>query len=246
VIVAPLLLSRGVHGVKVPEQNTIWLPVPHVGPVSRLVICAPLAELVNVIVKSSIGTLPFHVSKPRPTPGVPQLNDESWLIIQPSPGAIVPLAPEPLKGMTMVAPAIAADARITAKILPKKRRVTPTSVVAVSQLRMSRRFSSGAVYCCFCIYPVRGFATAYNVPNNYSVAESVSQASSGGFVVGALCTAVAFTNPNCNLNGAPTVLRVDSSGNIQSQTQYSYGNGPQSSALNILKATSDGGAIFAG
>jgi hypothetical protein len=88
------------------------------------------------------------------------------------------------------------------------------------------------------------FSTAYSVPYSYSVAESISQASSGGFAVGALCSAAAATTPNCN--GPATVLRVDSSGNIQSQTQYSYGNGPQSTALNILKATSDGGAIFAG
>src|SRR5215831_4782420 len=88
------------------------------------------------------------------------------------------------------------------------------------------------------------FARAYSVPYSYSVAESISQASSGGFVVGALCSAAAATTPNCN--GPATVLRVDASGNIQSQTQYSYGNGPQSTALNILKATSDGGAIFAG
>ncbi len=88
------------------------------------------------------------------------------------------------------------------------------------------------------------FARAYSVPYSYSVAESISQASSGGFVVGALCSAAAATTPNCN--GPATVLMVDSSGNIQSQTQYSYGNGPQSTALNILKATSDGGAIFAG
>jgi hypothetical protein len=92
--------------------------------------------------------------------------------------------------------------------------------------------------------PPSGFATAYNVPYSYSVAESISQASSGSFVVGALCDIAAFTNPNCN--GPATVLRVDSSGNIQSLTQYSYGNGPQSTALNIIKATSDGGAIFAG
>ena len=90
------------------------------------------------------------------------------------------------------------------------------------------------------------FARAYSVPYSYSVAESISQASSGGFAVGALCTAGAMTTPNCNLNSPATVLRVDGSGNIQSQTQYSYGNGPQSTALNILKATSDGGAIFAG
>src|SRR6266704_2954060 len=88
------------------------------------------------------------------------------------------------------------------------------------------------------------FARAYSVPYSYSVAESVSQASSGGFVVGALCSAAAVTTPNCN--GPATLLRVDSSGNIQSQTQYSYGIGPQSTALNVLKATSDGGAIFAG
>lgn len=88
------------------------------------------------------------------------------------------------------------------------------------------------------------FAKAYSVPYSYSVAGSISQASSGGFVVGALCDAGAATTPNCN--GPATVLMVDSSGKIQSQTQYSYGNGPQSTALNILKVTSDGGAIFAG
>src|SRR6516225_3623749 len=79
------------------------------------------------------------------------------------------------------------------------------------------------------------FATAYSVPHSDSVAESISQASSGGFAVGAMCC-----------NGPATVLRVGASGNIQSQTQYSYGNGPQSTALNVLRATSDGGAIFAG
>jgi len=85
------------------------------------------------------------------------------------------------------------------------------------------------------------FARAYSVPYSYSVAESISQASSGGFVVGALCSAAADTTPNCN--GPATVLRVDSSGNIQSQKQYSYANGLQSTALNVLRATSDGGAI---
>ena len=83
------------------------------------------------------------------------------------------------------------------------------------------------------------FARAYSVPYSYSVAESVSQASSGSFVVGALCDQGAC-------NGPATVLRVDSSGNIQSQTQYSYGTGPQSTALNIIKASSDGGALYAG
>src|SRR6516225_7517806 len=92
--------------------------------------------------------------------------------------------------------------------------------------------------------PGSSFATAYSVPYSTSVAESISQASSGGFVMGGLCSEAANTTPNCT--GYATVLRVDSSGNIQSQTQYSYGNVPQSTALNILKATSDGGAIFAG
>ena len=88
------------------------------------------------------------------------------------------------------------------------------------------------------------YATAYFVPNSYSLAESISPASSGGFVVGAYCDASAATTPNCN--GPASVMRVDASGNIQSQTQYSYGNVPQSTALNILRETSDGGAIFAG
>ena len=79
------------------------------------------------------------------------------------------------------------------------------------------------------------FATAYSA----TVAESVSQASSGSFVVGALCDGGAC-------NGPATVLRVDSSGNMQSTTQYSYGAVPQSTALNIIKATSDGGALYAG
>jgi hypothetical protein len=87
------------------------------------------------------------------------------------------------------------------------------------------------------------FATVYNVSDSYSAAESISPASSGGFVVGALCDA-GSTTPTCN--GPATVLRVDSGGNIQSQTQYSYANTTQSTALNIIKATSDGGAIFAG
>ena len=90
------------------------------------------------------------------------------------------------------------------------------------------------------------FARAYSVPYSYSVAESISQANSGGFVVGGRCSAAAVTTPNCDLNDSATVLRVDSSGNIQSQRQYSYGNRPQNTALNVLKATSDGGAIFAG
>jgi hypothetical protein len=42
------------------------------------------------------------------------------------------------------------------------------------------------------------------------------------------------------------VIRVDSSGNIQSQTQYNYLRYPYSTALNLIRPTSDGGTIFAG
>src|SRR5215469_772339 len=87
------------------------------------------------------------------------------------------------------------------------------------------------------------FATVYNVPNSFSAAESISRASGGGFVVGAVCDA-GSTTPTCN--GPATVLRVDSSGNLQAQTQYSYENASLNTAMNIIKATSDGGAIFAG
>jgi hypothetical protein len=71
------------------------------------------------------------------------------------------------------------------------------------------------------------FARAYSVPYSYSVAESISQASSGGFAVGALCTAGANTTPNCNLNSPATVLRVDSSGNIRSTAMASVRKAPR-------------------
>src|SRR5467141_2313864 len=92
------------------------------------------------------------------------------------------------------------------------------------------------------------WAKAYNIPYSYSVAESVAQTSSGGYVVGASCTAAAVTTPNCNTLSEPTamVMRVDSSGNIQSQTQYNYLRYPYSTALDLIRSTSDGGAIFAG
>src|SRR5438552_1352055 len=92
------------------------------------------------------------------------------------------------------------------------------------------------------------WAKAYNVPYSYSVGESVAQASSGGYVVGASCTAAAVTTPNCNTLSEPTamVMRVDSSGSIQSQTQYNYLRYPYSTPLNLIRLTSDGGAIFAG
>jgi hypothetical protein len=92
------------------------------------------------------------------------------------------------------------------------------------------------------------WARAYNVPYSYSQAESIAQTSNGGFVVGASCTAAAVTSPNCNTLSEPTatVMRIDSSGNIQSQTQYNYVKYPYSTQLGLIRATSDGGAIFAG
>jgi len=89
---------------------------------------------------------------------------------------------------------------------------------------------------------------AYNIPYSDSVAESVAQTSSGGYVVGASCTAAAVTTPNCNTVSEPTamVMMVDSSGNIQSQIQYNYVKYPYSTPLNLIRSTSDGGAIFAG
>src|SRR2546422_5824639 len=92
------------------------------------------------------------------------------------------------------------------------------------------------------------WAKAYSIPYSYSLAKSVAQASSGGYVVGALCTAGAFTTPNCNTVSEPaaTVMRVDSSGNIQSQTQYQFTSYPYSTPLDLIRPTPDGGAIFAG
>src|SRR5437773_7031357 len=107
------------------------------------------------------------------------------------------------------------------------------------------------------------WAKAYNIPYSYSVAESIAQMSSDGYVVGASCTAAAVPLPtathsqsqlqhtlraNCNTLSEPTamVMRVDSSGNIQSQIQYNYVKYPYSTPLNLIRPTSDGGAIFAG
>src|SRR3989449_6786438 len=92
------------------------------------------------------------------------------------------------------------------------------------------------------------WAKAYSIPYSYSLAESVAQTSSGGYVVGASCTAAAVTTPNCNTLSEPTamVMRVDSSGNIQSQIQYNYVKYPYSTSLNLIRSTADGGAIFAG
>ena|SRR5207245_743115 len=59
------------------------------------------------------------------------------------------------------------------------------------------------------------FATAYSVPYSYSVAKSISQASSGGFVVGALCSAAAERSQGDLGRGRhlrrPTPIRLPSS-----------------------------------
>src|SRR3989442_12945960 len=92
------------------------------------------------------------------------------------------------------------------------------------------------------------WAKAYNVPYSYSVAESVGQTSSGRYVVGASCTAAAVTTPNCNTLSEPAamVMRVDSSGNIQSQIQYNDVKYPYATPLNLIRSDADGGTIFAG
>src|SRR5438445_659219 len=84
------------------------------------------------------------------------------------------------------------------------------------------------------------WAKEYNIPYDYAAAYSVSQLSSGGYVVGALCTAAAVTTPNCNTLSEPTamVMMVDSSGNIQSHTQYDYTRYPYYTALDRIRPTS--------
>lgn len=96
------------------------------------------------------------------------------------------------------------------------------------------------------------WARGYNIPYSSSpysssVAESVAQTSSGGYLVGGWCYAgsvISAKNPNCN--GYATIIRVDSSGNIQSQTQYDFNSYPYTTPLGLIRQTSDGGAIFAG
>src|SRR5207245_10572412 len=92
------------------------------------------------------------------------------------------------------------------------------------------------------------WAKAYNIPYDYAAAYSVSQLSSRGYIVGASCTAAAVTTTNCNTLSEPTgmVMRIDSSGNIQSQTQYNYLNYPYSTAFDLIRPTSAAAAIFVG
>src|SRR2546428_11601865 len=85
------------------------------------------------------------------------------------------------------------------------------------------------------------WAKPYAFQYDYSAAYSVRQMSNGGFTVGGSCES--GTAP-ATCNGYATVIRVDSSGNLQSQTEYSYPGHPESTALNLIRPTSDGGALI--
>jgi hypothetical protein len=87
------------------------------------------------------------------------------------------------------------------------------------------------------------WAKAYAFQYDYSSAYSVRQLSNGGYIAGGLCDS--GTAP-ATCNGHATVIRVDSSGNLQAQSQYSYPGHPEATALSLIRPTSDGGAIFAG
>src|SRR3989475_6354900 len=87
------------------------------------------------------------------------------------------------------------------------------------------------------------WAKAYAFQYDYSAAYSVRQLPDGGFIVGGSCES--GTAPT-TCNGYATVIRVDASGNLQSQSQYSYPGHPESTALNLIRPTTDGGAILAG
>src|SRR6266700_1125142 len=91
------------------------------------------------------------------------------------------------------------------------------------------------------------WAKAYDIPYSYSVAASVSQTASGGYVVGGSCTGGVSTSACADVSeSAAIVMMLDPSGNIQSQTQYLYKNYPYSTPSGLIRPTSDGGAIFAG
>ena len=89
--------------------------------------------------------------------------------------------------------------------------------------------------------------TVQSDPYATAVAKSVSQLSSGGYVVGGSCTGGVTTSACAEVSEpAAIVMAVDSSGNIQSQTQYLYKNYPYSTPSGLIRPTLDGGAIFAG
>ncbi len=91
------------------------------------------------------------------------------------------------------------------------------------------------------------WAKAYNIPYSYSVAASVSQTASGGYVVGGSCTGGVTSSACADVSEpAAIVMMLDPNGNIQSQTQYLYKNYPYSTPSGLIRPTSDGGATFAG
>ncbi len=88
---------------------------------------------------------------------------------------------------------------------------------------------------------------AYNIPYSYARAESIAQTTGGGYVVGGSCEGGTYTSACADVSEpAAIVMTVDSSGNIQSQTQYLYKNYPYSTPSGLIRPTADGGAIFAG
>src|SRR3989442_124219 len=120
-------------------------------------------------------------------------------------------------------------------IIPVLVRVSADSVVA-AKTKPPPPPSTGA-----------SWIRAYNIPYTYSRAESIAQTTGGGYVVGGSCTGGVSTSACADVSEpAAMVMTVDSSGNIQSQTQYLYKNYPYSTPSGLIRPTSDGGAIFAG
>src|SRR3989475_9254423 len=121
-------------------------------------------------------------------------------------------------------------------IIPVLARVSTDSVVAAKTKPPPPPPSTGA-----------SWIRAYNIPYTYASAENIAQTTGGGYVVGGSCTGGGTTSACSDVSepGA-IVMTVDSSGNIQSQTQYLYKNYPYSTPSGLIRPTSDGGAIFAG
>src|SRR3989442_2288863 len=73
------------------------------------------------------------------------------------------------------------------------------------------------------------WAKAYDIPYSYSVAASVSQTASGRYVVGGSCTGGVTSSACADVSEpAALVMMLDTSGTIQSQTQYLYTTYPYS------------------
>src|SRR2546428_8902060 len=121
-------------------------------------------------------------------------------------------------------------------IIPVLARVSTDSVVAAKTKPPPPPPSTGA-----------SWIKAYNIPYTYASAESIAQTTGGGYVVGGSCAGGVSTSACADVSEpAAIVMTVDSSGNIQSQTQYLYKNYPYSTPSGLIRPTPDGGAIFAG